>query len=200
MRMRSRAGFTLVEMLVALTVFALLAGAGVGVMGYAVQSQDAVRLNADRLGDFQRTRGLLKADLSQAALRRTRGADGRLATRTFHGTLLEPGSPLMAFTRHGWDNPDAAARASLQYVEYRLVDGRLERRARPALDGAPLGEPQVLIEGVSDLAIAFRYRGQWIETWAAAPIDSLPEAVRLEMTVEGLGRVSQVFLAPGAGR
>lgn len=191
-----RAGFTLVEMLVALAVFGLLATAGVAVTGYALRAQTAVEDRADRLAEFQRLRGLIKADLAQAAVRRTRGADGRPARQAFFGSA--GGRPLMALTRRGWDNPDGAPRASVQYVEYSLDDGRLERRARAALDGAPLGPAQVLARGVTAARIAFLWRGQWIEAWEAAPPEATPEAVRLELELDGLGPVTQLFLAPGA--
>ncbi|MFZ3006359.1 MAG: type II secretion system protein, partial [Phenylobacterium sp.] len=43
-------GFTLVEMLVALFIFSLLAAAGVTVMRFTVDNQVAVRGRMDRLG------------------------------------------------------------------------------------------------------------------------------------------------------
>ncbi|WP_296816590.1 type II secretion system minor pseudopilin GspJ [Brevundimonas sp.] len=190
-----RAGFTLVEMLVALAVFGLLAAAGVAVTGYAVRTQDAVAERSDRLAEFQRLRGLIKADLVQAAVRRTRGADGRSARQTFQGSTS--GQPLMALVRRGWENPDGDPRASVQYVEYSLNEGRLERRARAALDGAPLGEPQVLARDVAEARVAWMWRGQWIEAWEQAPPDATPQAVRLTLTIDGLGPVTQLFLAPG---
>ena len=190
-----RAGFTLVEMLVALAVFGLLATAGVAVTGYAVRTQDAVAERSDRLAEFQRLRGLIKADLVQAAVRRTRGADGRSARQTFQGSTS--GQPLMALVRRGWENPDGEPRASVQYVEYSLNEGRLERRARAALDGAPLGEPQILARDVAAAEVAWMWRGQWIEAWEQAPPDATPQAVRLSLTIEGLGEVTQLFLAPG---
>lgn len=190
-----RAGFTLVEMLVALAVFGLVAAAGVAVTGYAVVTRDAVAERSDSLAAFQRMRGLIKADLAQAAVRRTRDAAGQGARQAFTGSPL--GRPLMTLSRRGWENPDGDPRASVQYVEYTLGDGRLERRARRALDGAVLGEPQVLADDVLEARIAFMWRDQWLDTWDAAPPDATPQAVRLDLTLEGLGPVSQVFLAPG---
>jgi general secretion pathway protein J len=190
-----RAGFTLVEMLVALAVFGLVAAAGVAVTGYAVVTRDAVAERSEELAAFQRLRGLIKSDLAQAAVRRTRDAAGQGTRQAFSGS--PGGRPLMSLVRRGWENPDADPRASAQYVEYALVDGRLERRARRSLDGAPLGEPQVLAEGVTEARIAYLWRDQWIEAWEAAPPDATPQAVRLDLTLDGLGPVSQMFLAPG---
>lgn len=195
-RARAAAGFTLVEMMVALFVFGLIAAAGVTVMGFAVANQAVVRDHADRLAAFQRARGVLKADLAQAAPRRTRGLDGLAAARPFTGGEAVENAALLTLVRRGWENPDGRPRASLQYVEYRLVQGRLERAARPALDGAPLGPPQVLIDGVQAAQVAFLSRGRWSSPWRGDPGVPLPDAVRLDLALEGLGPVTQLFLTP----
>ncbi|MFN3514111.1 MAG: type II secretion system minor pseudopilin GspJ [Phenylobacterium sp.] len=189
-------GFTLVEMLVALFVFALLAAAGVAMMGFAADNQAAVRGRMDRLADFQRARALLKADLEQAAVRRTRDPAGAAARDAFMGADPKSGA-LLAFVRRGWDNPDAAPRASLQYVEYRVTEGRLERRARPALDGAPLGDAQVLVDGVETAQVEFYAQGAWRPTWTTSGEVALPQVVRLDLTLRSIGEVRQLFLLPG---
>ena len=188
-------GFTLVEMLVALFIFSLLAAAGVTVMRFTVDNQVAVRGRMDRLGDMQRTRALLKSDLEQAAPRRTRDEAGTPAAGAFGGG--PPPSALLAFSRRGWDNPDRAARGSLQYVEYRVEDGRLERRSRPALDGARLGEPQRLIDGVQSAEVEFLSQGAWRPTWTSSSSVPMPQVVRLTLTLKSVGEVRQLFLLPG---
>lgn len=184
-------------MMVALFIFGLLAAAGVTVMGYAVRNQGVVRERMDEIGAFQRMRATLKADLAQAAPRPTRGLDGERAPAPFAAGKLTRSDALLSFVRRGWENAEGAPRASLQYVEYRLVDGRLERAARPALDGAALGPGQVLVEGVETLELAFLSRGRWTAVWVAAPDATLPEAVRLTMTLRDFGPVTQLFLMPG---
>lgn len=189
-------GFTLVEMLVALLVFAILAAAGVAVMGFAVDNQAVVRDRTERLGRLQTTRAILKADLEQAATRRTRGEDGQPALGPFAGGGERV---VLALTRRGWDNPDQDPRSSLQYVEYDLAEGRLERRTRGAPDGAALGRPQVLIDGVESLRIAFFSRGEWRDVWTPSPTAPLPQAVRLDLALRDSGEVSQLFIVPGDG-
>jgi len=190
-------GFTLIEMLVALAIFGLVSAAGVTVMRFTVDNQAVVRAHTDRIGAFQRTRAILKADLAQAAPRRTRGQDGRAVRESFYGKSADRPGLLLRFARRGWDNPRAAPRASVQYVEYRLVEGRLERSARPELDGAPIGAPQVLIDRLRSASVAFLWRGQWIENLPGGPEDALPQAVRFDMTIDGIGTVSQLFVVTG---
>lgn len=190
------AGFTLLEVLVSLLIFGLIAAAGVSVMAYAVDNQDTVRARMDRLGEFQRARGLLKSDLSQAALRRTRRVDGSAVRDAFVGGRPGESGPLFAFARHGWENPDGDPRASLQYVEYRIADGRLERSARAALDGAAQGAPQVLLTGIGEAQVRYLIRGDWNDGWLGGA-EAMPEAIELDLQLDGIGRVRQRFLLPG---
>lgn len=193
-------GFTLVEMLAALFVFGLISAAGALVMGSTLGGQAAVRARMDRLGEFQRTRTLLKADLSQLAARRTRNGAGGLAAGALIGDQPSDSKPFLVLARRGWENPGAAARASVQRVEYRVVEGRLERSTSAALDGAPAGAPQVLLDGVDQVRVEYLFRGAWAPTWTAQPAAELPQAVRLEFTVRDLGRFEQVFLTPAGER
>jgi general secretion pathway protein J len=190
-------GFSLVEMMVALLIFGLVSAAGVGVLSFSIDNQQVVRARSHRLGEMQRARSALKSDLAQAAARRTRGEAGLPANRNMAGGEQAVGGPLLQLVRRGWDNPDAAPRASLQAVEYRLTDGRLERRARPALDGAGWRPPQVLLTGVREAEVGFLVGGQWLETLPNGAHQPLPQAVRLELILEDYGRISQLFVVTG---
>lgn len=192
-----RAGFTLVELLVALSIFAVLAGGGVILMRQTLDGHEIASQRLERVGELQRARALLQNDLSQIARRRTRTADGSSATEAFLGAETGASGPLLAFVRRGWENVDGEGRPSLQYVEYRVIGHRLERRYRPFLDGAALSEPQIVFSDVSDLRMAYFANGQWVSQWVNALRDSQPRAVRLEADLPGLGPVQQLFLTPG---
>ena len=82
MRLRRAAGFTLIELLVALAVFALVAAAAVGVLRQSIEQRAAVQARLQQLRDFQIAHGLLRSDLQQAAVRRTRRTLKALAIST----------------------------------------------------------------------------------------------------------------------
>ncbi|WP_269716789.1 type II secretion system minor pseudopilin GspJ [Caulobacter sp. NIBR2454] len=188
-------GFTLVEMLVALVILGLITAGAVTIMSATVDNQRVVGVRVGDIGRLQRLRAILKADIGQAAPRAVRGSDGQPALASFYGG--DPwggGGPLLALTRRGVETMGDPARSSLQYVEYALVDGRLERRSRNALDGAPLGPPQILAEEVQAAAVAFLHEGQWEPSWKGAPGLPLPQAVRLDLTLKGEGELSMQFL------
>jgi general secretion pathway protein J len=193
---KTRAGFTLVEVLVSLLIFALIAAAGAAVLSLSIDNRFAIKAASDRTGDLQRMRSLLKADLGQAAARRSRGPTGRPMPRPMAGPAA-PGDPVLVLTRAGWSNPREQPRSSLQRVEYRLVDDRLERRVSSHLDGARTGPPQVLYRGVRDLTVSFLRDGTEAPAFITTPERPLPDAVRLTMTLDGYGRVEQLFLVGG---
>ena len=144
-----------------------------------------------------RAHALLKADLGQAAVRRTRRSDGMAELSAFTAAPPDDRSrPLFGFVRRGWENTDGAPRASMQYVDYRVADGRLQRSTRAALDGTAAGAPQVLLDGVESVRAFYYARGFWSDGWSGG-LDTLPQAVALEMDLRDFGHVRQVFLLPG---
>lgn len=191
-----RDGFTLVEVLVSLLIFALIAAAGAAVLSLSVDNRFAIKAATDRTADLQRMRGLLKADLGQATGRRSRGPSGRALPQPMTGAL-SPGEPALVLTRAGWTNPGERARPSLQRVEYRLVEDRLERRVSNHLDGARPGPPQVLYRGVRDLTVVFLKDGSEAPAYIPTSERPLPDAVRITMTLDGYGPVEQLFLVGG---
>ena len=110
----------------------------------------------------------------------------------------QPGDPILSLVRNGWSNPGQAPRASLQRVEYRVVEGRLERRVFPYLDGARPGPPQVLCRGVKDAAVTFIQDGSEAQAFITSSDRPLPDAVRIVMTLDGVGRLEQLFLVASA--
>lgn len=191
---RSEAGFTLVEMLVALTIFALLAAAGVGMLRSSVDTQSAVDRRLAEVGVVGRLHALLASDLGQAVLRPTRGPGGERPA--FIGE-----SARMQLVRAGWDNPDGEARSSLQRVEWRLEQGGLARIGHRQLDGADSGEPAVLARSLEQ--VAFRYRGaagEWASVWQSTAQEPLPAAVELSIRFRGQPPLLFVIALPPRGQ
>lgn len=175
-------GFTLIEMLVAVMIFAMLATAGVVLLRGGVAGQAAVTAHLDALADVQRGLATLDADLSQAAVRISRTQAGTFAP-AFFGRAAQGGEPLMQFVRDGWSNPGTLRRASLQKIEYWWREGRIERIGYPAVDGAAPPEPAVLFEGVRALSLRYRdRRGNWRERWAPETPLQMPTAVEMVLT------------------
>lgn len=170
-------GFTLVEMLVALSIFALLAAAGVGILRASVDTQAAVDARLGEIGSVGRLHALLEGDLGQAADRPTRAAAGERPA-------FDGGPAAMQFVRAGWTNLDGAARSDLQRVEWWLGGGALTRTGFAALDGGDDRAPAAAI--LRDVrSVGLRYRladGSWSTAFRSTPEQPLPAAVELTVT------------------
>lgn len=205
--MHGARGFTLVEMMVALGIFAMLALAGGMLMQQSVAARQAMAESGSRLAALQLARAAMKADFSQLVARAARDPYGGDEAVAFQGGDAPVNGPLLRLVRGGWENPgNGEARGGLQYVEYDAVEGRLIRRARLRLDAMPATpvRERVLLDGVSAVSVSFLANGQWLPGWGtgggrtAAAV--LPEAVAIEFELEAFGPVRQVFLtARGAG-
>lgn len=187
-----RAGFSLIEMLVALALFALIGAAGAAVLVAGADNREVMGAANARLARLQRLEAVLRADLGQAADRTVREADGRARPHAFVGGAGD--GVLFDFVRRGRINPAGEARASLERLEYRLADGRLERRAYPHPDGSRPGEPLVLHDGVRQARVRFLSRGQDGAGWVGAAGRPLPDAVRLELDLDDFGPVTLTVL------
>lgn len=188
-------GFTLVEMLVALAALSILAAGGFAVAGVSTNSREIISEKQAETQSLLRLHAALRGDLTQAAERRARNINGvkDQAALTSHQT---GDGVFLSVVRRGWDNPMQKQRSSLQYVEYRLRDGRIERMWRRYVDGSPVQEPQLLMTGVERVALEFYDWDQWAPSWRGAPNRPLPRAIRVNMTLANLGDVSQAFLLP----
>ncbi len=186
-------GFTLIEMMVALLIFGMLAGAGVALLTFSVRAQAAASERLDSVANDQRMASLLASDLAQAVPRVTRDVVGA-NQRAFSGTNGVGAAPLLRYVRGGWSNPDGASRASIQRVEIALTDDRLERRTYAMTDGATAGDPMVLATGVETVSLRYRDRGVWNTTWENDNPKILPKAVELSVTRKGSPALTMAFL------
>ena len=195
---RGEAGFTLVELMVALLIFGLLSAAGVALLSFSVRAQEAADERLDALAQLRRANALLTSDLAQAAPRLSRDEAGAVRAAFAGGTGAD-GEPALLFVRRGWANHDGAARPSLQKVEYRLAGDRFERLAYPQVDGAESLDPVVLAGGVRALRLRYRDpQGEWRERWDPLQLSQMPRAVELIVTTADGGSIRQLFIV-GAG-
>ena len=175
----SRNGFTLVEMLVALAIFAMIAGGALALLSFSVDAEAASRTKTESLAATRRFLSVLNADLAQAVPRPVRDAAGaqRAALEAPTGA---PDGVVLALTRSGWSNFDGAARPSLQRVEYRWLGGELSRAGHPFLDGAAPAAPAVLAVTPAPPGLRFRTAdGVWRDRWEPQRAAELPVAIEL---------------------
>ncbi len=195
MTARRESGFTLVEMMVALFAFGIIASGAVLLLRFSVDSEIASRDRLEKIADMRRFTAVLNADLAQAVPRTSR--DRRGFVRPAFDTRDDASSTLMLrLTRSGWTNFDNAPRSSLQRVEYHLENGGIERRGYAMLDGGDAQEGSVLVTGVTDASLRFRdVRGVWSSAWTPESPGELPVAMemRLQRSENGAAQAPAVL-------
>ena len=178
LRRSAEHGFTLIEMIIALLIFGMLAAAGVSLLTFSVRAQAAASEQLGAVADDQRMASLLTGDLAQAVPRNTRDAIGANQP-AFSGTNGVGEVPALRYVRTGWSNPDDKTRASVQRVEIALAGGQLERRAYGMVDGATAGPPMVLASNVETVSLRYRDKGLWTPVWSNPDPAALPKAVEM---------------------
>ncbi len=189
------AGFTLIEMMVALFIFALLAAAGASLLSFGVRAQAVATQRLEDTADLRRFAGLLAADLAQALPRVARGPDGQ-PVRAFTGNDGRSDPLVIGYVRAGLTNPYESARAGIQRVDVTLADGRLSRIGYPMVDGSAAPAGIVLTDRVTALTMRYRdAKGEWRPRWDDALTASLPSAVEMTVTRTGQPPLTLAFLA-----
>ena len=209
--LRARAaGFTLLEVLVAVGIFALFSAMAYGSLLRILDTRDRLQTERDFWRGLSISLLLVEEDLAQARSRTVRGPNGLDILPAFRGQPVDSralGEPSLEFTRGGQMVLGDGARSDLQRVGYRLREGTLSRLVWPALDQPVVSEPRAapLLEHVEELRVRFYAQpGGWVDAWPAstqtgAPVanDALPLAVELILKIEGRGEIVRVFQVNG---
>jgi len=190
-------GFTLVEVMISLLIFGLLAAAGVALLSFSVRAQASTDAKLDDVQALNRLSSALAADLAQATERQTRNESGDLMP-AFTGEAGSGSAPMIRLVRAGWSNLDAAPRPSEQKVEYRVANGALERVAYPMLDGALPLPPAVMLTHVRQVGLRYRVNGAWSDRWQGTPLYALPQALEMRVLRDDGAEFRQLFLV-GSG-
>ncbi|MCB1878044.1 MAG: type II secretion system minor pseudopilin GspJ [Chromatiales bacterium] len=198
---RFAAGFTLLELLLALAIFSLVSAMAYGGLKAVLDAAEVTNRQAGRLDELQRAFLRLETDLEQAAPRPIRDAYGdRQPAMRYEAGL----SGTLEFTRGGRPNPAGFARSDLERIAYRVKDKTLYRYSWLSLDRGDDTPPLELdlVSGVETLQVRFLGpSGEWDEDWPPRTDETdprtLPKALGITLQVEGFGEVYRVFRIAG---
>jgi general secretion pathway protein J len=199
-------GFTLMEVLIAVAITAVI-GLGVWqVLDGVVTSRDRVDERAAAFDELQRTMLLLERDLTQVVNRPARDLYGDFQPAL---TSREEGFALM-LTRQGWRNPLGLRRSSLQRVAWEYTGSELRRRYWPTVDQGQEdnGQDILLLNDVQAFQVEFLDQDStWQEQWppdseladtlpGERPETSLPRAIRITLEHGLFGEIERLFPLP----
>ena len=158
-------GFTLLELMIASIIFAIMAIMAYGGLDNVIDNSEASQQALNRLKQTQHTVTILNRDLNQLVQRDIRDGFGTIQPYLMAGTDVDN---LVEFTRSGRVNPGRLIRSSLQRVAYRFDEDKLVRLQWPQLDRTQEMEAKqsVLIDEVEQVSIRFLdQNNEWQEYW-----------------------------------
>ncbi len=199
MNRRHGAGFTLLELLVALAIFAVLAAIAYSALNQVTATRHYLEAKTARLNALQLVFSVLERDIEQGVAREVRDEFGDTEPAVKGGGA---GTQLLSVTRNGWRNPLDLPRSHLQRVAYVFADNKFVRQSWPVLDRGPGVTPytEVMLEDVKAVELRFLDQDRaWQAFWPvpnqAAP---MPRAVEITIELGDWGRVTRLFRVPGA--
>lgn len=187
-------GFTLLEVLVAISIFVLIGLGSNRVLSTIINTRDITESRTEQFIKLQRAFVVIERDLAQFTNRTIRDELGDPLAALLIGTNLYN----LEFTRLGWRNPTAAPRSNLQRVAYQLLDGELLRHYWLVLDRAEDSEPvtQKILTDVEDFRVtAFSAEGEATYLWPPDddnPGLEIPTALELIISIERIGEIRKV--------
>ncbi len=199
-----QAGFTLLEVLIAIGITALIGLGAWQVLSSAISSSDRTQVHLEDLNQVQKAMLIMKRDLAQIIGRSIRDEYGD------YQNALDSRSEFykVQFSRVGWRNPLDDKRSEIQRVAYELEDDKLVRHYWTVLDQTQDSESvrKVLLRGLESLSFRFMTdSAAWLEKWPGEEDESekspdlryennkLPKAIELEMVHKHFGKVTRLF-------
>lgn len=194
--MTKQKGFTLLEILIALTVFSILAIITSSVLYYSFQTKERISQQVNRLTEIQLALTLIQRDTEQTLERPVRGD----AMHLFSAFIGLP--HYLELTRSGIANPYAQEkRSNLQRIAYLCRNNQLLRRTWPVLDSTKreVHEDNLLLNNLSHCQ--FAYLNQHLEIysrWREQANNPLPKAIQFNLTLNDWGNINFLAIIPEA--
>lgn len=205
MKQKKHAGFTLVEVIVALFIFSMMATVAASGLWMVIKTNNRMSAYTLQLQQLQITMTIMEQDFTQVVNRQVQDGTGRLEA-AFIGRIKD--QPYIEFTRMGFSNPLMMNhRSTLQRVAYTLEGEDLLRLTWPMLDRAPTTTVQkrILLKQVSAFKIRYlaennTFYDSWPPSIQGYSIIQHPLPKAIEITLTGSnGSITRLFLLSGAG-
>lgn len=210
----SAGGFTLIEVLVAMAITALVAMMSYSALSTALSSAERLRTGTERAQEIGQVMAMLSRDIRQVVKRPVIDEFGQQVPAVTGGELARD---MLTVTRAGWHNSTGAPRSTLQRVHWWTEDKTLWRGYFPVLDRTAGTEriETATLDGVERFEVRFLSslamleinrddvvdRRNWQDSWVAdlsRPDQRLSPPAAIEVTVEvsGLGEVKRLYVLP----
>jgi len=193
-----RSGFTLIEMVIAVAIFAVISALAFGGLNAVVNGQESLKNSTQQLKQLQLAFRYLERDLTHFINRPIRDNFGDL-----QGAIIGDENTVLTFSHSAWRNPANLVRSKIQRVTYEYADNTLTRHTWAHLDGAAPEESfdAKLLENVESITLRYlQGDNSWHTTWP--PLNNSNQAIlppkTLEITIkyENWEEIKRLFVLP----
>lgn len=194
-------GFTLLELLVAVAIFAVLSAMAYGGLSNVIDNSQRTELSMQRLQQIQLAMLKISRDFTQLSQRGIRDEYGNPNNYILTG---EGGDIFIEFSRGGRRNPAELQRSHLQRVAYKLEENTFSRLYWPHLDRTQEMQPyeNVLLEDVEDASIRFLDdSNEWHNEWPPLSATGQPgdtsvalSAIEITLELHDWGELVRIFM------
>lgn len=196
-------GFTLVEVIVALLIFAVIGVIVSVAMHRIIETRAHLQKIQQQLTQLQMADTLMMRDINNMVDRSVLDGQG-----SQEPALIASSTSMLTFTHAGFINPLMVdQRSQLQRVTYALAGQRLIRLTWPVLDRAANTTPirQQLLTGVDSMTMQFvndfgQLENSWVMGVGNGEGSALPRAIIMTLKLKSLGTVTRVFAVGGVGK
>lgn len=197
-------GFTLLELLVAVAIFAVLSAMAYGGLRNVIDNSQQTEIAMLRLQQVQLAMLKISRDLTQLSQRSIRDEYGNTSNYILTG---QGDDIFIEFTRGGRRNPAEMLRSHLQRVAYKFEENTLSRLHWPQLDRTQemLPYESVLLEEVDGASVRFLdTKNEWHDEWPPLSTTGLPDgstvalfAIEFTVTLQDWGELVRIFMVSG---
>lgn len=203
--MKKIRGFTLIEILVALMIFAIMGVLAAMSLHTIIRAHAKLKKSDHALLQLQITMTLLRRDISEVINRKVRNASDDQ-----DAAFSASGGNRIVFTRTGLLNPfNMSQQSNMQRVGYALQGNNLVRLTWDVLDQPPKAQPesQIILSNVESMQWQFiADDGSKSQSWPPSTgtnmqreSSPLPKVVLLVMHIKHEGVIQGVFPIPARG-
>lgn len=195
-------GFTLLEILVAVTVFVVMSVFALTGIKSILDAKEVTDQQAETLAELQSSLQMLEQDISYTVDRSIRDEYGATQPPVLAGNTGITG---LSLTRTGIRNPQLKNRSSMVRIRYHLQDEQLIRTRYLALDNADPNAAfdQILLKDIDQIDFRFlNADNEWTDFWP--PLSSnpgqtshLPLGIEVTLHHKQWGEIKRLLMVPG---
>ncbi len=187
-------GYTLVEVIIALAIFAILGTLSVGLLSRAFETKAKLAAQINPISEVQLAATRISQDAAQIVARGVRDHDMKKIP------AFIASAKSIEFTRGGFVKLDEKApQSTLRRVALSCEHHQLVRKTWPELDGFSRDKPQkqILLSNLDKCGFSFTStRHTWSDEWRGGE-QSLPSSFKLYLNIKELGETAFIFGVPG---